>query len=92
MLKKITSSYLYKKKIKYIRNLTHCLSLQTTSMSKSEDFIEQFKIVKRYVSKIYMVITQAINYIPLRPLNYRSIAKSTGKQIMDVYFIRSLVL
>ena len=38
---------------------------------KSEDFIEQFKFVKRYVSKIYMVITQAINYIPVRPLNYQ---------------------
>ena len=67
------------KKFKYIRNLKHCLSLQTSSMSKSialkaiksEDFIEQFQIVKRYVSKIYMVITQAINYIPVRPLNYQ---------------------
>ena len=71
MLKKIYIFLSIQKKIKYIRNLKHCLSLQTTSMSKSEDFIEQFKIVKRYVSKIYMVITQAINDIPLRPLNYQ---------------------
>ena len=79
MLKKIYIFLSIQKKIKYIRNLKHCLSLQTTSMSKSialkaiksEDFIEQFQIVKRYVSKIYMVITQAINYIPVRPLNYQ---------------------
>lgn len=79
MLKKIYILLFIQKKIKCIRNLKHCLSFHTASMSKSialkaiksEDFIEQFKFVKRYVSKIYMVITQAINYIPVRPLNYQ---------------------